>query len=299
MEDIRDGLVTFDLTRDHLEDVAEKVRSLTTYLLGHAEDGIHAKVVNALISKDGAVAFQDESLASFVVTIVRHAKVKDRVRDTAVLGIVLQRLFSDATKDDTDLWLALARRLQRTGQPMSPFVSEDLYLLMPLLFLAPQTTITILASITANAPEPPKLDRYRNELAASLIDVRPGAVSTTGLITLRLLAATAPDPDSDIVFLPQQRAVNVMKVCQTWVSADEDDGDGVDEDVESAMTLVFFHLAPILQNVPGSHWDFIWDVIENNLEVRHACFKRRCWVLILNRIAPWKTVQRCRLLEGR
>jgi hypothetical protein len=128
-------------------------------------------------------------------------------------------------------------------------------------------------------------------LAASLVGVRPGAASTTGLVTLRLLAATAPDPDSDVVFLPQQRAVNVMKACQAWVTADEDDGDGVDEDVESAMTLVFFHLVPILQNVPGSHWDFIWDVIENNLEVHHVSFKLRSWGLIIfRRIAPWKTV---------
>ena len=84
-----------------------------------------------------------------------------------------------------------------------------------------------------------------------------------------------------------------MKVCQAWVTADEDDGDGVDEDVESAMTLVFLYLVPILQNVPGSHWDFIWDVIENNLEVHHICFKLRSWVLIIfRRTAPWKTVQR-------
>lgn len=136
MEDIRDGLVTFDPTRAHLEDVVEKVKSLTTYLLGRVEDGIHAKVVDALMSKDGAVALKDGNLASFVVEVVRRAQEKDRVRDTAVLGIVLQHLFSDATKDDADLWLALARRSQKTGQLVSPFMSENLYLLMPLLLFS-------------------------------------------------------------------------------------------------------------------------------------------------------------------
>ncbi|KAF8434511.1 hypothetical protein L210DRAFT_3763021 [Boletus edulis BED1] len=242
---VEDSLAMFDVTRDHLVDILEKVKSLTTYLLGRVEDGVHAKVVNMLMSKDGVAALEDGSLASFVISVTRRAKDTDSVRATAVLGIVLQHLFSDATKDDADLWLALARKLERT---------------------APQTTITILSAITAHAPEPSKLDRYRNELAASLTGVHPGAASTTGLVALRLLAATAPDPDSDVVFLPQQRAVNVMKACQAWVAADEDDEDGVDEDVESAMTLVFFYLAPILQNVPGSHWDFIWDVMENNLE---------------------------------
>jgi len=71
-----------------------------------------------------------------------------------------------------------------------------------------------------------------------------------------------PDPDSDIVFMQQQRAVNLMKVCQQWITSDED----LDEAVESEMTLVFFHLAPILQNVPGAHWDLVFDVMENNLE---------------------------------
>lgn len=74
---------------------------------------------------------------------------------------------------------------------------------------------------------------------------------------------SAPDPESEIVFLPPNRAVNFMKACQTWLSSDED----IDEDVESEMTGVFVHLAPILQNVPGSHWELIFDVLESNLEV--------------------------------
>lgn len=87
--------------------------------------------------------------------------------------------------------------------------------------------------------------------------------NTVGLLTLRKLAAVAPDPDSDVVFLPQQRAINVMKTCQQWVTSDED----IDEEVESEMTLIFQHFAPLLQNVPGTHWDLVFDVIENNLDV--------------------------------
>jgi len=123
----------------------------------------------------------------------------------------------------------------------------------------------ILACITAYAPEPPRLDRYRNELAAALLGVSPTDSDTTGLKYLRLLCASAPDPDSDVVFLPQHRAVNVMRACQVWIAEGDED---VNEDLASMMTLVFRHLAPILQDVSGSHWDFIWDVVENNLEVR-------------------------------
>lgn len=63
-----------------------------------------------------------------------------------------------------------------------------------------------------------------------------------------------------------------MKACQQWISSDDD----IDEEVETEMTLVFFYLSPILQNVPGAHWDFIFDVIENNLEVRFPVTAESC-----------------------
>ena len=112
--------------------------------------------------------------------------------------------------------------------------------------------------------EPPHLDRYRNELAAGVLGITASKANTNGLLLLRRLAATAPDPDSDVVFLPQPRAVNLVKACQGWVTSNAD----IDEDVESEITNVFFHLVPILQNIPGAHWDFIFDLIENKLEVR-------------------------------
>jgi hypothetical protein len=57
-----------------------------------------------------------------------------------------------------------------------------------------------------------------------------------------------------------------MKACQSWITSDED----ADEDVESEMLPIFLHLLPILQSVTGAHWDLVFDVIENNLEV---CFR--------------------------
>jgi hypothetical protein len=135
---------------------------------------------------------------------------------------------------------------------------------------APQTSIAIVSSITQFAPEPSRLDRYRNELAAGLLGIPATRANTEGLLSLQKLAATAPDPMSDVVFLPQLRAINVMKACQQWIASDED----IDEEVESEMTLIFFHLAPILQNVSGAHWEFVFDVIENNLEVSQLHYIR-------------------------
>lgn len=126
--------------------------------------------------------------------------------------------------------------------------------------------MAVALSVARSGSEPIRLDRYRNELAANAMGVRPAKINTDGLWILRRLVVTAPDPDSDVVFIPQARAVNFIKACQHWVTSDED----IEEEVESAMTILFFHLAPILQHVPGSHWDFIFDVVENNLEVRSS-----------------------------
>jgi len=128
---------------------------------------------------------------------------------------------------------------------------------------APEISLVITLCVARFGSEPPRLDRYRNELAAGVLGITASKANTDGLLLLRRLAATAPDPDSDIVFLPQPRAVNFVKACQGWITSDAD----IDENVESEITNVFFHLVPILQNVSGSHWDFIFDLIENNLEV--------------------------------
>ena len=131
--------------------------------------------------------------------------------------------------------------------------------------------MTIIAATTTTCAEPPKLDRYRNEIAASLLGIKPHKANTEGLLALRRLAASAPDPDGDVVFLTSPRAVNVVKACQRWVLGDggddsEDDGEEMEERVESAMLPIFMHLAPILQNVPGGPWAFVFDVLEGVLE---------------------------------
>jgi E3 ubiquitin-protein ligase listerin len=128
---------------------------------------------------------------------------------------------------------------------------------------APEISLAITLCVAHFGSEPPRLDRYRNELAAGALGITASKANTDGLLLLRRLAATAPDPDSDVVFLPQPRAVNFVKACQGWITSDAD----IDEDVESEITNVILHLVPILGNVSGAHWDFIFDVIENNLEV--------------------------------
>jgi E3 ubiquitin-protein ligase listerin len=129
------------------------------------------------------------------------------------------------------------------------------------------TATTIISAITSFAPNPPLLDRHRNELAASLLSIKSSDANVDGLIALRKLMSCAPPADSEIIFLPQQRALNVIKACEKWFS---DENVEIDAEVESAMTAVFAILAPILQDLSGGHWDFVWDLVENNLDVNHS-----------------------------
>ncbi|KAF5340217.1 hypothetical protein D9611_007972 [Ephemerocybe angulata] len=204
-----------------------------------------------------------------------------------VVRRLLERLYADADEDDEtaggmgmgktemDGWVVYARKIER---------------------VAPLTSVTILATITSTGVDSPKLDRARNEFAASLLGVPSHKANAEGLELLRTLAACVPYDDaedaptsvfnvikgrgakrgpSDVIMLPVQRAVNVARACQQWVEgqgkADEDESEDDDdevpsEDLESAMLAVFIGLSPILQNVPGKHWDFMWDVLETTLE---------------------------------
>lgn len=125
-----------------------------------------------------------------------------------------------------------------------------------------ETSLAITYALIRAGPEPPRLDRLRNELASTLAGVPNSKANKDGRRLLRRLAASAPDPDGDVVFLPQQRAIFLVQTFQKWIASDEE----LDIGVENLITLMFFYLAPILQNLPGSHWELIFDVMDNNLE---------------------------------
>ncbi|KAA1476143.1 hypothetical protein DENSPDRAFT_874439 [Dentipellis sp. KUC8613] len=241
-----------------LHDVIAKVEQLTAYLVVVPSEGNwHANVVKTALGelKNGP---KDET-AVFLNSLIKDAQKEDGYLHSQIVFRVLQHVLGDATREEGDQWMLLVRKLEKS---------------------APQLSLAILLAVTQFGPEPPRLERYRNELAANALGIPPSKANTEGLLLLRRLAVAAPDPESDVVFLPQPRAVNFMKACQQWIAADED----VDEDVQSELTLVFFHLVPILQNVTGAHWDLVFDVVENNLE--NASFNEDDDLTII-----WRTVQ--------
>ncbi|KAF8156982.1 hypothetical protein B0H34DRAFT_711453 [Crassisporium funariophilum] len=246
-----------------LRDIVARVKQVSVYVLnstGSAQDDWRTIVLERFLNEGSAIAKLKgkqggkdglDDVQAFLYDVIAHAREKDAVRDTRVLRMVLEPLLKDGVGGaEADMWVQLGRKFEKT---------------------APQTCITIISAITNTGTEPPKLDRFRNELAASLLGIKPTNANTDGLLTLRKLAACAPDPEGDVVFLQPLRAVNVVKACQAWVLAEgdddgEDDDEGLEEEVESAMLPIFMHLAPILQNSPGGHWAFVFDVLEGVLE---------------------------------
>ena len=95
----------------------------------------------------------------------------------------------------------------------------------------------------------------------------PSHANSTGLLLLDRLLATAPPLDSTFLFLPEQRTVFLVRALQRWFTDEEGDNEDLNEDVQARLVQLFSYLTPILQNVPGSHWDFVFDLIEENVEV--------------------------------
>ncbi|TFY76325.1 hypothetical protein EWM64_g7687, partial [Hericium alpestre] len=252
------------VSRDLLRETIVKVQQLSTYMLmAPAESGWHARVVKAAMGEKVSEPLDD--VAVFISEFVKSSQDEDTYIESRILHTVLQHILGDTDKDEGDQWMLLARKIEKQ---------------------APQLSLAIVLAVTQFGPEPPRLERYRNELAAGALGIRASKANTEGLLLLHRLIASAPDPDSDIVFLPQPRAVNFLKACQQWIGSDEE----LDEDLESEMTFAFFHLVPILQNVPGAHWDLIFDVIENNLE--NSSFEDDETLTIL-----WRTVKLVQVIQ--
>lgn len=136
----------------------------------------------------------------------------------------------------------------------------------------PHTTSSIISAIVASGLDSPLLQRMRNEVASDATGVRSAQINEDGLRLLRLLLLLAPSQDSDITFLPSQRAINVVQAVERWIASDEE----VEPSIESSMIALFSHFAPILQSISGRHWEFAFDLVENTLEVN---WNRSRWLL--------------------
>jgi E3 ubiquitin-protein ligase listerin len=156
---------------------------------------------------------------------------------------------------------SVAVRRKGNANPMSVF---RYILASPLtVSLAAQTSLSIVSAVVQNDLETPTLDRYRNEIASAITGIPPRRASDEGVLLLRHLLVLAPQPESDVAFLPSTRAVQVLQAIQKWISSDEE----IDPVIESQTVGLLLHSAPIVQSLQGAHWEFAFNIIENTLEV--------------------------------
>jgi E3 ubiquitin-protein ligase listerin len=132
------------------------------------------------------------------------------------------------------------------------------------LFTAPDLACAVILAVKPILLESPRFERYQNELASLVAGVPSSTASTKGLSLLRLLLATTPPLDAPIIFLPQQRTMFLIQAVQRWIASDDD----LEEEILASVAELFLHLAPIVQELSGSHWELVFDVVESNLEVR-------------------------------
>ncbi len=109
-----------------LQDVLIKVQQLTVYLMmaAGADDSWHVDVVKSLLNGKRNTSLGD--LAAFSVDLIQRAQDEDDSLHSRILYTVLQHLLRDASREEADEWLLLARRLERNCKSTVVFVSRML-----------------------------------------------------------------------------------------------------------------------------------------------------------------------------
>ena len=101
------------VAKDVLQDVLIKAQQLTTYLLTTvgADDNWHVDAVTTLLNGKRNTSLGD--LAAFTVDLIHHAQDEDDSLHARILYAILQHGLRDASREEADEWLLLARRLER------------------------------------------------------------------------------------------------------------------------------------------------------------------------------------------
>ncbi|GAA5913647.1 hypothetical protein JCM6882_008707 [Rhodosporidiobolus microsporus] len=246
------GLLAPSPPLEVVERVAAAAEGASSYLLSSLsnaiENGWHASAVAHLRSKDAATpAWEADPLLATLDALFRDARGGEegkRVQAVravrAVLSAVLRYSDEAESVQDAERWLALAQNMPT----------------------APSLASAILGAVKPVLLETPRFTRYQNELAASLAGVRPSDLDIKALPLLSQLLASAPPLDAPIIFLPQQRTVFLVQAVSRWIASDE----SLPEGLETGIVGLFEHIAPIIQDLSGSHWELMFDLIESSLD---------------------------------
>jgi hypothetical protein len=232
----------------HLLDRCIKVSSsMLAALCGSLPETWHTSATETLQKKPDAPS-QDDATLQIMASLWRASIAQQAPTSTSHLTRIFSRLlagvlsFTSAGEQEGTKWMRLAQAVESKA----PHLSE-----------------AIIYPAKSYVFDTPLYDRQRNDIVSRLASTVPPKANTEGLTLLRLAVAIAPPPESSMVFVPQQRVVFLLQGLQRWVASDED----LDEEINTRLAELFLHVAPLVQEMPGSHLDFFYDLIESNLEV--------------------------------
>ncbi len=200
--------------------------------------------VRALLTEEGERA---RSIVNYVLHEVNSPEARKRALDQVsssglewLLNDVIQHgtpeelsrllglVFSEPEPEEADGWVGLARKIGDRGDE-------------------------VIKALCCAGAEGKAMERWRAEWTGAILN-------GGGVRHMRKLAASIPRAESDVVFVqPVQRAVNLVRAMEEFVS---------EEDEDPVIATLLLPLLPILQNVPGAHWDFIYDVIASSVDLK-------------------------------
>ncbi|SNX81944.1 related to RKR1 - RING domain E3 ubiquitin ligase [Melanopsichium pennsylvanicum] len=201
----------------------------------------------ASLQRSTAVDAEKDGMGHVLASLWQMASQLDK--PSSYLARIFHRLlnaifsFGTITEAGADRWLKLGDAVQDRMPAMSSAVFHA-------------------AKPIAGAS--PNYERLRNGAAAKLSGLGPDTTPDRVLHSLRTLLALAPPLDSELSIIPQQRAIFLLKDLEKWYTSDE--AGEPEEEIATRLPELFVHLLPVVQDVQGSHVDFIFDVLEANLE---------------------------------
>lgn len=218
----------------YLQDSLRRSAAYTLYKLSSSVDQ------SALIKVLRSAEETSDTLSVALKTLYNDG----RVNSLRIFRDILHGLLQRVENVDGDRWLGM------TGEEYTNDNGE-------------YKARSLLVSVKTHTLSSPRLARLQNEIASKLTSISAADASEQGLPLLRLLISAAPPLDAEEGLLPQQRALYLLKCLREWVMSDED----LDEELDGRLSELFIHLVPVVQEVDGSHWDLIFDLVEANIEI--------------------------------
>ncbi|KAJ9125190.1 hypothetical protein QFC22_000144 [Naganishia vaughanmartiniae] len=237
------GLYSDDIDRHYLKSICRESEQVMSYAISS-------------LAADLPLSWHQSAMTSMT---------KDNARGDTLLGL----LYDLATQSDAhEVYMRSLRDIiERILRSADMVIAERWLAFASGLNSKPDLALAIVTAANRNLERSPRLDRLRNEMASQLAGVKLQSASTEGLRILQLLNAITPSEQSEDIFLPQQRAIFLMQHLNGWLLSDDEGAEDIPEEIEARIALLYSALAPIVQDVAGSHWNSIYDMISSNLEV--------------------------------